>query len=77
MFGNNSLKVIDNMPLSNKNINNLLLINFHISLTTKRFCRSFDPHSNKTVTFSELLPNINKLRNKIFDFFRNFHEGGF
>ena len=30
---------IDNMkiPLSNQNINNLMLINFHISLITKRF----------------------------------------
>ena len=67
---------IDNMkfPLSKHNINNLMLINFHISLITKRFFRSFDSHSNKTVTFSELLPNINKFRNKRLYFFRKFHE---
>ena len=62
---------IDNMkyPLSNKNINNLMLINFHISLITKRCFLSFDRNSDKTVTLSELLPNINKFRNKIFVFF--------
>ena len=58
------------IPLSNQNINILMLINFLISLITKRFFRSFDRHSDKTVTFSELLPNINKLRNKILDFLR-------
>ena len=56
--------------LSNENINNLMLINFHISLITKRFFRSFDRHCDKTVTFSEFLPNINKFRNKILDFFQ-------
>ena len=64
-------------PLVNQNINNLMHINFHISFITKRFFRSFDRHSDKTVTFSELLPNINKFRNKILDFFTKFHEGGF
>ena len=64
-------------PLSNLNINNLMLINFHISLITKRFFRSFDRHSEKTVTLSELLPNISKLRSKRLDFFRKLHEGGF
>ena len=64
-------------PLLNLNINNLMLINFHISLITKRFFRSFDRHSDKTATLSESLPNINKFRNKILDFFRKFHEGGF
>ena len=54
--------------LWNLNINNLMLINFHISLITKRFLRSFDRHSDKTITVSELLPNINKFRNKIFNF---------
>ena len=41
---------IDNMKftLSNQNINNLMLINFHISLITKRFFRSFDHHRDKT-----------------------------
>ena len=36
---------IDNMKflLSNLNINNLMLINFRISLKTKRLFRSFDP----------------------------------
>ena len=70
---------IDNIkfPLSNLNINNLMLINCHISLITKLFFRSFDRHSDKTITLSELLPNINKFRNKILDCFRKFHEGGF
>ena len=63
--------------LSNLNTNNLMLINFRISLKTKRLFRSFDGHSDKTVTLSELLPNINKFRNKILDFFRKFHKGGF
>ena len=62
---------------SNQNIINLMLINFHISLITKRFFRSFERHSDKTVTFTELLPSINKFRNKILDFFRKFHEGVF
>ena len=70
--------VIDNIKflLSNQNINDLI-ISFHISLITKRFFLSFDRHSDKTVTFSELLPNIDKYRNKILDFFRKSHEGGF
>ena len=70
---------IDNIkfPLSNLNINNLMLVNFLISLITKQFFRSFDCHSDKTVTQSKLLRNINKFRNKILDFFRKFHEGGF
>ena len=59
-------------PLTNLNINNLMHINFHISLITKRFFRSFDRHSDKTVTLSELLPNINKFRNEMLDFFRSF-----
>ena len=57
-------------PLWNLNITNLMLINFHILLITKRFLRSFDRHSDKTATLSELLPNINKFRNKIFIFFQ-------
>ena len=57
--------------LLNLNINNLMLINFHISLRiTKPFLRSFDRLSDKTVTLSELLPNVNKFRNKILDFFQ-------
>ena len=56
--------------LWNLNINNLMLIKFNISLITKRFLQSFDSHSDKTVTLSELLPNINKFRNKILNFFQ-------
>ena len=69
---------IDNIkfPLSNLNINNLMFNNFHISLITKRFFRSFDRHSDKTVTLSELLTNINNIRTKILDVFRKFLEGG-
>ena len=59
------------------NINNLMIINFHISLITKRFFRSFDRHSDKTVTLIELLTHINKFRDKMLDFFRKFHECGF
>ena len=63
---------IDNIkfPLWNLNINNLMLINFHISLITKRFIRSVDRHSDKTVTLCELLPNINKFRIKMLNFFQ-------
>ena len=70
---------IDNIKFTlwNLNINNLTFINFHISLITKLFFRSFDRHGDKRVTLDELLPNINKFRNKIVDFFRKFHECGF
>ena len=54
-----------------------LNINYYISLITKRLFPSFDRHSDKTVTLSELTPNINKFRYKILDFFRKFHEGVF
>ena len=54
----------------NLNINILVLINFHISLITKLFLRSFHRHRDKTVTLSELLPNKNKFRNKISIFFQ-------
>ena len=57
-------------PLWNLNIKNLMLINFHISLITKRFLRSFDRHSDNTVTQSKLLRNVNKFRNKILIFFQ-------
>ena len=43
----------------NLNINDLMLINLHISLITKLFFRSFDRQSDKTVTHSELLLDIN------------------
>ena len=71
--------IYDNMKflLSNLNINNVMLINSRISLKPKRLFRSFDRHSDKTVTLSELLQNINKFRNKTLDFFRKFHKGGF
>ena len=69
---------IDNIEflLSNLNTNNLMLIRFRISLKSKRLFRSFDRQSDKTVTLSELLPNINKFRNKILNFFRKFHKCG-
>ena len=50
----------------------LILINFRISLKMKRLFCSFERHSDKTVTLSELLPNINKFRNKILDFSESF-----
>ena len=70
---------IDNMKflLSNLNIHNLMFINFRNSLKPKRLFRSFDRHSDKTATLSELLTNINKFRNKILDFFRKFYKFGF
>ena len=49
----------------NVHINDLMLINLHISLITKRFFRPFDRHSDKTVTHSELLLNINNFSNKL------------
>ena len=61
----------------NLNINNLMLINFHISLIAKRFLRSFDRHSDKTATLSELLPNINNINNKFVDIMRKSQEFGF
>ena len=51
-----------------------MLINFHISLITKRFFRSFDRHSDKTVTISELLQDINKFSKTIVDVIRKSHE---
>ena len=57
-------------PLSNLNINDLMLINLYISLITKRFLRSFDRHSDKTATLSELLLDINNFSNKIVDVIR-------
>ena len=49
-------------------------INFHISLITKRFFRSFDRHSDETVTLIELLLDINNFSNKIVDVIRKSHE---
>ena len=67
---------IDNIKFRwrNVNINDLKLINLHISLITKRFFRSFGRHSDKTVTHSELLLDINKFSNKIVDVIRKSHE---
>ena len=61
----------------NLNINDLILINLHNSLITKRFFRSFDRHSDKTVTHSELLLDINNFSNKIVDVIRKSHEFSF
>ena len=70
----------DNIKFSlpNLNINNLMLINFHISLITKRFFCSFEPRSDKTAnccqtsinsvikywTFSE---SFKKVASKLFE----------
>ena len=61
----------------NLNINDLMLINLHISLVTKPFFRSFDRHSDKTATHSELLLDINNFSNKIVDVIRKSHEFNF
>ena len=61
----------------NLNINDLMLINLHISLITKRFFRTFDRHSDKTLTLSELLLDINNFSNKIVDVIRKSHELSF
>ena len=69
----------DNMKFRWRNlyINDLIFINVHISLITKRFFRSFDRHSDKTVTLSELLLDINNFSNKIMDVIRKSHEFSF
>ena len=69
----------DNMKFrwQNLNINNLMLINLLILLITKRFFRTFDRHSEKTVTFSELLLDINNFSNKIVDVIRKSRELSF
>ena len=54
-----------------------MLINFHISLITKRFFRSFDRHSDKTITLSELLQDINNFSKAIVDVIRKSHEFSF
>ena len=58
----------------NMNINDLMLINLHISLKTKLFFRSFDRHSDKTVTLSELLLDINNFSKTIVHVIRKSHE---
>ena len=69
----------DNMKFRwlNLNIKDLMLLNLHISLITKRFFRSFDRHSDKTATHSELLLNINNFSNKIVDVIRKSHKFSF
>ena len=54
-----------------------MLINFDISLITKRFFRSFDRHSDKTATLSELLQDINNFSKTIVDVIRKSHEFSF
>ena len=54
-----------------------MLINLHISLITKRFFLAFDRHSDKTVTLSELLLDINNFSYKIVDVIRKSHEFSF
>ena len=61
----------------NLNINDLMLINLHISLITKRLFRSFDRHSDKTATLCELLQDNNNFSNKIVDVIRKSHEFSF
>ena len=51
-----------------------MLVNFHISLITKRFSRSFDRHSDKTVTLRELLQDLNNFSMTIVDVIRKSHE---
>ena len=55
----------------------LMLINLHISLIKKRCFRSFDSHSDKTVTHSVLLLDINNFSNKIVDVIRKSHQFSF
>ena len=68
--------IIDNIkfPLGNLNIDNLMFINFHITLITKQFFQSFDRHSDKTVTLSELLQDINNFSKTIVDVIGKSHE---
>ena len=59
------------------NINDLMLINLHISLITKRLFRYFDRHSDKTATHSELLLDINNFSETIVRAIRKSHEFSF
>ena len=78
---------IDNIkfPMWNLNINNLMLINFHISIfsiflslfSRNDFFRYFDRHSDKTVTLSELLQDINNFSKTIVLVIRKSHEFSF
>ena len=66
-----------NFRWRNLNINDLMLFVFHISLIRRRFFRSFRRHSEKTVTHSELLLDINNFNSKIVDVIRKSHEFSF
>ena len=70
---------IDNIkfPLWNLNINNLILSDFHISLITKRFFRTFDRYRDKILTLSELLQDINNFSKTIVEVIRKSHEFSF
>ena len=61
----------------NLNINDLMLINLHISLISKLIFRSFDRHSDKTVTLSELLLDISNFSKTIVHVIRRSHEFSF
>ena len=65
----------DNIKFRWRNLNviNLILINLHISLITKRLFRYFDRYSDKTVTLS----SINNFSYKIMDVIRKSHEFSF
>ena len=59
-----------NFRWRNLNINDLMLINLHLSLITKRVFRYFDRHSDKPATHSELLLDINNFSKIIVDVIR-------
>ena len=61
----------------NLNINDIMLINLHISLITIRFFLSIERHSDKTVTLSKFLLTINNFSNKITNIIRKYHEFNF
>ena len=54
-----------------------MFVNSHISLITKRFFRSFDRHSDKTVAHSELLLDIKNFSKTIVHAIRKSHEFSF
>ena len=54
-----------------------MLINFYISLITKRFFRFFDRHSDKTATLIVLLQDINNFSKTIEDVIRKSKEFSF
>ena len=60
--------------LWNLNNNDLMLINFHISLKTKRFFSIFWPPEWQNSRPQQLLLNINNFSNKMVDALRKFHQ---